>query len=122
LLAAGRLSEQPAQAPLLHRVMGACHDALGNVADADLAYDRALAVARQRGAAHEIAFTVAAIAERTRRAGRAVDEALLAEILPLQRRLGLVLDLTDDKSDAQPSTETSTTPAQKSRLGVAVTA
>lgn len=122
LVAAGRLSEQPAQAPLLHRVMGACHDALGNVPDADLAYDRALAVARQRGAAHEIAFTVAAIAERTRRAGRAVDEALLAEILPLQRRLGLVLDLTDDKSDAQPSTETSTTPAQKSRLGVAVTA
>jgi tetratricopeptide (TPR) repeat protein len=95
LLAAGRLSEQPAQAPLLYRVMGACHDALGSVREADLAYERALTVARQRGAAHEIAFTIAAMAERTRLAGRAFDEALLAEVPPLRRRLGLVIDLID---------------------------
>jgi class 3 adenylate cyclase/tetratricopeptide (TPR) repeat protein len=95
LLAAGRLSEQPAQAPLLYRVMGACHDALGSVPEADLAYERALAVARQRGAAHEIAFTIAAMAERTRLAGRTLDAALLAEVPPLQRRLGLVIDLAD---------------------------
>ena len=95
LLAAARLSEQPAQAPLLYRVMGACYDALGEVAEADLAYERALKVARERGAAHEIAFTVAAMAERARRAGLGADEALLAEVRPLQRRLGLSLDLTE---------------------------
>ena len=98
LTAAARLSEQPAQAPLLHRVMGACHDALGNLSAADQAFERALAVARQRGAAHEIAFTVAAMAERARLAGRAFDGALLAEVRPLQRRLGLLLDLTDTGS------------------------
>ena len=98
LVVAARISEQPAQAPLLYRVMGACHDALGNVADADAAFERALAVARQRGAAHEIAFTVAAMAARTRLAGRVFDEALLAEVRPLQRRLGLLLDLTDAES------------------------
>jgi class 3 adenylate cyclase/tetratricopeptide (TPR) repeat protein len=98
LVAAARLSEQPAQAPLLYRVMGACHDALGNVPAADAAFERALAVARQRGAAHEIAFTVAAMAQRTRLAGRVFDEALLAEVRPLQRRLGLLLDLTDTDS------------------------
>jgi class 3 adenylate cyclase/tetratricopeptide (TPR) repeat protein len=94
LLAAARLSEQPAQAPLLYRVMGACHDALGQVSDADLAYERALTVARQRGAAHEIAFTIAAMAQRRQLAGRTFDESLLAEVLPLQRRLGLLIDLT----------------------------
>jgi len=108
LLAAARLSEQPAQAPLLYRVMGACHDALGEVPEADLAYERALTVARERGAAHEIAFTVAAMAERTRKAGRGVDEALLAQVRPLQRRLGLSLDLTDVESTTEASTETST--------------
>jgi class 3 adenylate cyclase/tetratricopeptide (TPR) repeat protein/ABC-type cobalamin transport system ATPase subunit len=123
LVAAGRLSEQPAQAPLLYRVMGACHDALGNVHDADLAYEHALTVARQRGAAHEIAFTVAAMAERTRNAGLRVDDALLAEARPLQRRLGLVLDLTAAESTSvQSTTETSAEPSTMSadRLGFAV--
>jgi class 3 adenylate cyclase/tetratricopeptide (TPR) repeat protein len=101
LLAAARLSEQPAQAPLLYRVMGACHDALGKVEDADLAYERALTVARQRGAAHEIAFTIAAMAQRRRAAGRAFDESLLAEVLPLQRRLGLLIDLATAESMTQ---------------------
>jgi tetratricopeptide (TPR) repeat protein len=124
LLAAARLSEQPAQAPLLHRVMGACHDALGNVADADLAYEHALTVARQRGAAHEIAFTIAAMAERTRRAGQVFDEALLAEVRPLQRRLGLLLDLTAVEPAAEASTETSSVPVERLSFAgaVAVTA
>jgi class 3 adenylate cyclase/tetratricopeptide (TPR) repeat protein len=91
LLAAGRLAEQPVQAPLLYRVMGACHDALGRPLDGDVAFARALEVARRAGAAHEVAFTIAAM---SRRAGRPVDQALAAEVIPLQRRLGLVLDLT----------------------------
>jgi hypothetical protein len=33
------------------------------------------------------------MAERTRSAGLRVDDALLAEVRPLQRRLGLLLDL-----------------------------
>ena len=82
-------------------MIGACHDALGNGPDADLAYERALTVARQRGAAHEIAFTVAAMAQRRRSAGLPFDEALLAEVRPLQRRLGLLLDLTDVEADAR---------------------
>jgi class 3 adenylate cyclase/tetratricopeptide (TPR) repeat protein len=119
LLTAGRLSEQPAQAPLLYRVMGACHDALGNAQDADLAYEHALTVARQRGAAHEIAFTVAAMAERARRTGQVFDETLLAEIRPLQRRLGLLLDLANVESAAEPST--STAPIDRPTFAVAAT-
>jgi tetratricopeptide (TPR) repeat protein len=113
LVAAGRLSEQPALAPLLHRVIGACHDALGNGPDAELAYERALTVARQRGAAHEVAFTVAAMAQRRRRAGLPFDEALLAEVRPLQRRLGLLLDLTEAEADVEPSTDTSPAPIER---------
>jgi tetratricopeptide (TPR) repeat protein len=120
LVSAGRLSEQPAQAPLLHRVIGACHDALGDGAEAELAYERALTVARQRGAAHEVAFTVAAMAQRRRRAGLPVDDALLAEVRPLQRRLGLVLDLTDVEPAAEPSTDTSTAPVASSIFAAVV--
>ena len=119
LLAAGRLSEQPAQAPLLHRVIGACHDALGNGPDADVAYERALTVARQRGAAHEIAFTVAAMAQRRRSAGLPFDDSLLAEVRPLQRRLGLLLDLTAAQAAPDPSTETSTMSAGRPSFAVA---
>jgi class 3 adenylate cyclase/tetratricopeptide (TPR) repeat protein/ABC-type cobalamin transport system ATPase subunit len=122
LVAAGRLSEQPAQAPLLLRVMGACHEALGNAADADLAYDRALVVARLRGAAHEIAFTVAAMAERTRRSGRTFDGSLLAEARPLQRRLGLLLDFTATEPNTQTSTAATTGPAHTPRAAMSVTA
>jgi len=118
LLAAGRLSEQPAQAPLLYRVMGACHDALGNESDAELAYEHALTVARQRGAAHEIAFTVAAMAQRRRKAGQLLDEALLAEVRPLQRRLGLLLDLTDVEAAPESSTDTSTVPVERPAFAV----
>jgi hypothetical protein len=94
LVAAARLSEQPVQAPLLYRVIAACHDALGSPSDAELAYQRSLDMARRRHAAHELAFTVAAMAQRARRAGHRVDPALIEEVVPLQRRLGLVLDLT----------------------------
>jgi hypothetical protein len=97
--------------------MAASHDALGNVSEADMAYEHALTVARQRGAAHEIAFTVAAMTQRKRRAGLRVDESLLAEVRPLQRRLGLLLDLTAGESTTEPSTEPSTSLAD--RLGFA---
>ena len=93
LMAASRLSEQPVQAPLLYRVIAACQDALGHPAEADLAHDRALAAARRRGAAHEVAFTVAAMASRAQRSGATVDPALVAEARSLQSRLGLVIDL-----------------------------
>ena len=94
LVASARLSDQPVQAPLLYRVIGACHDLLGRPIDADVAYGHALDAARARGAAHEVAFTVAAMASRALRTGRTVDPALVAEVRELQRRLGLVIDLT----------------------------
>jgi class 3 adenylate cyclase/tetratricopeptide (TPR) repeat protein len=94
LVAAGRLSDQPLQSSLLNRVIGGAHDALGNAAAGDYAYEQALDAARRRGAAPEVAFTVAAMSERARLAGLAFDPALVAEVVPLQRRLGLVLDLT----------------------------
>ena len=94
LVASARLSDQPVQAPLLYRVIGACHDLLGRPPDADVAYGNALDAARGRGAAHEVAFTVAAMASRALRTGRTVDPALVAEVRVLQGRLGLVIDLT----------------------------
>jgi len=103
LLAASRLSDQPVQAPLLYRVIAACHDALGNPGDAESAYQRSLEIARRRHAAHELAFTVAAMAQRARRAGSSVDPALVEEVVPLQRRLGLVLDLTSAEAAATPA-------------------
>jgi tetratricopeptide (TPR) repeat protein len=114
LLAASRLSELPTQAPLLYRVIGACHDALGHGPDAELAYERALAGARRRGAAHEIAFTIAAIANRARNASQPVDEALLAELGSLQRRLGLLPHLTA----VEPAVH-ATMPAQRSTSAAA---
>jgi hypothetical protein len=88
-------------APLLYRVIAACHDALGNPGDAEGAYQRALELARRRHAAHELAFTVAAMAQRARRAGYDVDPALVAEVMPLQRKLGLVLDLSSVEAAAE---------------------
>lgn len=108
LSAARRLSEHPVQAPLLYRVIGACQDALGHSRDGDAAFDQALALARRRGADHELTFTVAAMTMRSREAGRAMDPALVAEVIPLQRRLGLVIDLTAE------STETALVPVQRS--------
>jgi tetratricopeptide (TPR) repeat protein len=93
LATAFRLSEQPVQASLLYRVVGAAHDALGHEAQGDAAFDAALDLARRRGASHDIAFTVAAMIARTRRTGRMVDPDLIGEALPIQRRLGLVIDL-----------------------------
>jgi class 3 adenylate cyclase/tetratricopeptide (TPR) repeat protein len=91
---ADRLPEEPTQGSLLQRIIGACQDALGQPDAADAAYDLALDLARRRGADHDIAFTVAAMVARAAIVGRAVDPALVAEAAPLQRRLGLVLDLT----------------------------
>jgi class 3 adenylate cyclase/tetratricopeptide (TPR) repeat protein len=101
LIAASRLSEQPVQAPLLYRVIAACQDALGRPAEAEVAHDRALAAARRRGAAHEVAFTVAAMASRALRAGTTVDPALVAEARSLQRKLGLVIDLASVDTSAE---------------------
>ncbi len=93
LITANRLSPQPVQGPLLHRVIGACHDVLGDWTQGDEAYQESLAAARRRGADHEITMTVAAMARRARQAGRPFDEALIAEVRPLQQRLGLVVEL-----------------------------
>jgi hypothetical protein len=42
------------------------------------------------------------MAQRARRAGYRVDPALVEEVAPLQRRLGLVLDLTSaEAADAE---------------------
>jgi class 3 adenylate cyclase/tetratricopeptide (TPR) repeat protein len=101
LTAASKLSEQPVQAPLLYRVIAACHEALGRAAEADLAHDRALAAARRRGAAHEVAFTVAAMASRALRTGTTIDPALLVEARSLQRKLGLVIDLASAEESAE---------------------
>jgi hypothetical protein len=93
LSTATRLSPQPVQAPLLHRIIGASQDALGDWTAGDQSYQAALDAARRRGADHEIAMTVAVMAGRARQADRPIDAALIAEVTPLQQRLGLVLDL-----------------------------
>jgi class 3 adenylate cyclase/tetratricopeptide (TPR) repeat protein len=100
LVAAGRLSEHPVQAPRLRRVIGACHDALGDSSSADSSYAEALDLARRRGADHEVVFTVAAMTRRAGAGGQAVDAELLREVAPLLPRLGLVLDLTGSEAAA----------------------
>ena len=93
LATAERLSPQPVQAPLLNRIIGACHDAKGDWARGDQAHQDSLAAARRRGADHEVTMTVAAMARRAHRADRPFDQALIAEVAPLKQRLGLVVEL-----------------------------
>jgi hypothetical protein len=93
LAAALHLTEHPTQAPLLYRVIGGCHYALGHPALGDAAFGESLAVARRRHADHEVSFTVSAIAAKARESGTPVDPALLREAIPIQRRLGVVVDL-----------------------------
>src|SRR5581483_5449810 len=102
LAAAERLSEQPVQAGLLLRVLGGCLDGLGRTADADQAFEQALALARRRGADHEVAFTERAMVARAGVIGRRVDPAVIAELVPLQRRLGIVVDVTEKAAAAVP--------------------
>jgi class 3 adenylate cyclase/tetratricopeptide (TPR) repeat protein len=92
LAAAGRLSGQPSQAPLLYRIIGACQDALGRPDEGDRSYAQALDLARQREADHEVAFAIAAMIARGPSTGRAVDPALVDEVGVLRQRLGLVID------------------------------
>jgi tetratricopeptide (TPR) repeat protein len=98
--AAVQQSAQPVQGSLLSRIIGGCHDAVGDWAAGDAAYARSLELARSRGADHDLVFTVTAMARRRRLGGPAVDPALLAEVAPLGARLGIVVDLTD----AEPAT------------------
>lgn len=100
LVAARRLAGDPAQGPLLYRVIGVCHDALDHPADADRAFAESLASARRRHADHELTFTIAAMSDRARRGGRQVDPELLREAIPMQRRLGVVIDLTGQDDPA----------------------
>ena len=100
--AAGRLSERPVQGPLLQRIIAGCHDALGDGETAEIAYDRALELARARGADHEIAFTIAAMVARSRHGGRPVEPALIAESRQLRQRLGLLLDLSAAERAGEP--------------------
>ena len=99
---AGRLSERPVQGPLLQRIIAGCHDALGDGETAEIAYDRALELARARGADHEIAFTIAAMVARSRHGGRPVEPALIAESRQLRQRLGLLLDLSAAERAGEP--------------------
>lgn len=94
LAVAQRLSQQPVQAPLLHRIIGACHDALGRFDDGDREFEQSLALARARGAGHEVAFSLGAMAARSRRRNTDLGPAERGELRALQRRLGLVIDLT----------------------------
>jgi len=94
LVAARRLASDPAPGPILHRIIGICLDALGRPAEADDAFAESLASARRRHADHEFAFTIAAMSQRARRDGVSVDPELLREAIPMQRRLGVVIDLT----------------------------
>lgn len=102
LAAAGRLSDQPTQAPLLYRIVATSHDALGDHDAADTAFGQALELARRRKADHELTFTVAAMAARARRNGQLMDAALVSEAIPLQRRLGVVVDLAGYEEQRSP--------------------
>jgi class 3 adenylate cyclase/tetratricopeptide (TPR) repeat protein len=95
LAEARALAELPVQGPLLHRVVGGALDALGRRQEATVAYDRALEIARQRDAAHDVVFTLTAIAARPRDAGQPVDPSWLDEASQLGKRLGLVIDLSE---------------------------
>jgi class 3 adenylate cyclase/tetratricopeptide (TPR) repeat protein len=101
LTAARALSELPVQAPLLHRIIGACLDAAGQHAEAAEAYATGLAVARKREAAHEIAFTLTAIAARSRLTGIAAAPDGVAEAREIRSQLGLVVDVRDRSVSAQ---------------------
>jgi tetratricopeptide (TPR) repeat protein len=105
LAAAQRVSQPPTQAPLLHRIIAWCLDDLGQPDAADAAFADALDAARRVKAHHEVAFTVAAIASRARRRGTTVDPALVLEAVPLQRRLGVVIDLDARVATALPPTQ-----------------
>jgi class 3 adenylate cyclase/tetratricopeptide (TPR) repeat protein len=97
-------SELPTSAPLLLRIAGGALDATGEIAAAGEAYAEALAIARRRTAAHEVAFTLAALVARAGRAGEAVDEGWVDEARRLHRELGLVLDLTMLEGDRRAPT------------------
>jgi hypothetical protein len=74
-------------------VIGGCRDALGQSAMGDAAFAESLGAARRRQADHQLTFTIAALAERARNAGTPIDLDLIREAIPIQRRLGVVIDL-----------------------------
>ena len=75
-------------------MIGICLDGLGRRAEADDAFAESLASARRRHADHEFAFTIAAMSQRARRVGEQIDPDLIREAIPMQRLLGVVIDLT----------------------------
>jgi len=78
------------QRPALLRVRGYALAQLGKVTDAIEAMQESLAVAREREADHEIAFTLCGLADIAALEPAAYDEALEEERLALFERLGIV--------------------------------
>jgi tetratricopeptide (TPR) repeat protein len=105
LAAAGQLSAQPVQAPMLQRIIAGAHEVLGDADAAGTAYAKALDLARRRGADHDVAFTILAMARWSRRGGPPVEATLLAEASRLCSRLGLIVDITDDTGTMTPARE-----------------
>lgn len=83
------MSEIPVQAPLLHRVIGAAHEAQEEWEEAEREYEESVAVARARSARHDIAFGLIALADLAQRRGRQPEEAVLDEARDLVDGLGL---------------------------------
>lgn len=111
---ANALATNPAQAPLLYRIIAESHDDADEWAQAESAYGKALRVARARCAKHDVAFTLAAMSARLRRRGLDPDPKWRGEIEAIAGDLGVdaevlngrLLDhraLTD--SSASPRTE-----------------
>jgi len=109
LASAASVSDRPAQAPLLHRIAAAALDAMGERSAAMDAYSEALSIARQRAAAHDVAFTLTAMATQVRNAGGQPDPAWLDEAAELGRSLGLVVDVTGRTISVQGAGQRSTT-------------
>jgi tetratricopeptide (TPR) repeat protein len=88
------LAELPAQASLLHRVVGVALDATGDLDGGRKAFDEALRIARERGARHEVVFTLVALIRRAAIIGEVADPVWAKDAKNLQVGLGLVVDMT----------------------------
>ncbi|HLF99701.1 MAG TPA: adenylate/guanylate cyclase domain-containing protein [Acidimicrobiia bacterium] len=75
--------------PMLHRLRGYACEALGQIEAADAELARSIAIARERGAAYEIALTLSAIDAIAVRRGEPVPEGVADESEAIRRRLGI---------------------------------